>query len=57
MLSLPLLNQMPALAGVVILGGFGLMVILLDYLSSISRSRKSSSPRMIPGLWDEVVRQ
>ncbi len=37
MLSLPLLNQMPALAGVVILGGFGLMVILLDYLSSISR--------------------
>ena len=37
MMSLPLLNQMPALAGVVILGGFGLMVILLDYLSSISR--------------------
>ncbi len=37
MMSLPLLNQMPALAGVVILGGFGLMVILLDYLSSVSR--------------------
>ncbi len=37
MLSLPLLNQMPALAGAVILGGFGLMVIVLDYLSSISR--------------------
>ena len=37
MMSLPLLNQMPALAGVVILGGFGLMVILLDYLSSTSR--------------------
>ena len=37
MMSLPLLNQMPALAGVVILGGFGLLVILLDYLSSVSR--------------------
>ncbi|GEM_PF-2824841 len=37
MFLLPLLNQMPALAGVVILGGFGLMVILLDYLSSSSR--------------------
>ncbi len=37
MLSFPLLNQMPALAGVVILGGFGLMVIVLDYLSSIGR--------------------
>ncbi len=37
MLSLPLLNQMPALGGVVILGGFGLMVVLLDYLSSSSR--------------------
>ncbi len=37
MLSLPLLNQMPALAGVVILGGFGLMAVLLDYLSSNSR--------------------
>ncbi len=36
MMILPLLNQMPALAGVLILGGFGLMVILLDYLSSIS---------------------
>ena len=37
MMLLPLLNQMLALAGVVILGGFGLMVILLDYLSSLSR--------------------
>ncbi len=37
MFVLPLLNQMPALGGVVILGGFGLMVILLDHLSSISR--------------------
>ena len=37
MMSLPLLNQMPALAGVVIFGGCGLMVILLDYLSSVSR--------------------
>ncbi len=37
MMILPLLNQMPALAGVLILGGFGLMVILLDYLSNISR--------------------
>ncbi len=37
MILLPLLNQMPALAGAVILGGFGLMVILLDYLSDISR--------------------
>ena len=36
-MSLLFLNQMPALAGVVILGGFGLMVILLDYLSSVSR--------------------
>ncbi len=36
MMILPLLNQMPALAGVLILGGFWLMVILLDYLSSIS---------------------
>ena len=30
MMSLPLINQMLALAGVVILGGFVLMVILLD---------------------------
>ncbi len=36
MMSLPLLNQMPALAGIVILGGFGLMVILLNYLSDAS---------------------
>ena len=34
MMLLPLLNQMPALAGVVILGGFGLLVTLLDYLSA-----------------------
>ncbi len=37
MFLLPLLNHMPTLAGAVILGGFGLMVILLDYLSSIGR--------------------
>jgi len=37
MMSLPFLNHMPALAGVVVLGGFGLVVILLNYLSNISR--------------------
>ncbi len=37
MFVLPLLNHMPTLAGAVILGCFGLMVILLDYLSDISR--------------------
>jgi hypothetical protein len=37
MMSLPLLNQMPALAGILILSGFGLMVILLNHLSNISR--------------------
>ncbi len=37
MVLLPLLNHMPTLAGVVLLGGFGLVVILLNYLSNISR--------------------
>jgi hypothetical protein len=36
-MSLPFLNQMPALAGILILGGFGLMVILLNHLSNVSR--------------------
>ena len=37
MVSLPFLNQMPTIAGVLILGGFGLMVILLNHLSEIHR--------------------
>ncbi len=37
MLLLPFLNQMPAIAGIVILGGFGLMVFLLNHFSNISR--------------------
>ena len=37
MMSLPFLNQMPTLAGTFIFGGFGLMVMLLNYLSNRSR--------------------
>ncbi len=37
MMSLPFLNQMPTLAGTFILGSFGLMVMLLNYLSNRSR--------------------
>ena len=37
MVLLPFLNQMPAVAGVLILGGFGLMVLLLNHLSDLSR--------------------
>ena len=37
MMSLPFLNHMPTLAGVFILGGFGLVVMLLNFLSNSSR--------------------
>ena len=37
MMSLPFLNAMPSLAGILILGGFGLMAMLLNYLSNSSR--------------------
>jgi len=37
MMSLPFLTHMPTLAGILIFGGFGLMVMLLNYLSNSSR--------------------
>lgn len=37
MMSLPFLNHMPTLAGIFILGSFGLMVMLLGYLSNRNR--------------------
>jgi len=37
MMSLPFLNHMPTLAGTFIFGSFGLMVLLLNYLSNRSR--------------------
>ena len=37
MMSLLFLNHMPTLAGIFILGSFGLMVLLLSYLSNKSR--------------------
>ncbi len=46
MMSLPFLNQMPTLAGIFIFGGFGLMVMLLNYLSN--RSRYSPHTRFKP---------
>jgi len=36
MMSLPFLNHMPTLAAIFIFGGFGLMVMLLNYLSNRS---------------------
>lgn len=36
-MSLVFLNHMPTIAGVFILGGFGLGVMLLNYLSNRSR--------------------